>query len=121
MMAECPNLYGIKTCSTVRKARQWLEDHHVSFIFYDYKTQGITSQQIEVWAVQVGWKTLLNRAGMTFRQLSEDQKKNADNEREAIALMVKHPALIKRPILVFHEKVSVGFKPENYAALFDCG
>ncbi|MBO6035623.1 MAG: arsenate reductase, partial [Acetobacter sp.] len=44
-----------------------------------------------------------------------------DNEREAIALMVKHPALIKRPILVFHEKVSVGFKPESYAALFDCG
>ena len=120
MMAEYPILYGIKTCSTVRKAKQWLEEHHISFVFHDYKTQGITSQQIEVWAAQVGWKTLLNRAGMTFRQLSEDQKKNADNEREAIALMVKYPALIKRPILVFHEKISVGFKPENYATLLGC-
>ncbi|MBO6038043.1 MAG: arsenate reductase [Acetobacter sp.] len=120
-MTEQLILYGIKTCSTVRKAKQWLEEHHVPFTFYDYKVQSVTVDQIEAWVLQVGWKVLLNRAGTTFRNLSDSEKKNADTEITAVALMAQYPTLIKRPVLVFGEKILVGFKPEQYATLLGCG
>jgi arsenate reductase len=56
---------------------------------------------------------LLNRAGTTFRKLSEAEKTNLD-ERRAIALMLAQPSMIKRPVLEKAGKLLVGFKSEIY-------
>lgn len=108
-------LYGIKNCDTVRKARNWLEGHDVAYIFHDYKLAGVTAQQLEAWAAQVGWEKLLNKAGTTFRKLPDADKADL-TEKRAIALMVAHPTLIKRPVLETPQGLQVGFKPELYAA-----
>jgi arsenate reductase len=108
-------LYGIKNCDTVRKARNWLEEHDVAYVFHDFKLAGVTAQQLEAWAAQVGWEKLLNRAGTTFRKLPDGDKADL-TEKRAIALMVAHPTLIKRPVLETQQGLQVGFKPELYAA-----
>jgi arsenate reductase len=62
-----------------------------------------------------GWETLLNRAGMTFRNLP-DEDKTGLNEKKAIALMLGKPSTIKRPVLDLGAgKLVVGFKPETYS------
>ncbi len=107
-------MYGIKNCDTIKKARSWLDKHGVTYAFHDYKAAGIDKPSLDRWSKQVGWETLLNRAGTTFRKLPEVDKADL-NERKAIALMLAQPSMIKRPVLDLGGRVLVGFKPETYA------
>jgi arsenate reductase (glutaredoxin) len=109
-------LYGIKNCDTMKKARAWLDKRGVDYAFHDYKTAGIERARLEQWAKQVGWETLLNRAGTTFRKLP-DKDQNGLDAKKAIALMLAQPSMIKRPVLDFGRgKLLVGFAPETYGA-----
>src|SRR5262245_51026746 len=89
-------LYGIPNCDTMKKARTWLDSHGVSYQFHDYKVEGADRAKLIAWAKVVGWETLLNRAGTTFRKLADEAKENLD-ERKAIELMLAQPSMIKRP------------------------
>ncbi len=109
-------VYGIKNCDTMKKARAWLDKHQVKYVFHDYKTVGIERERLERWTKKVGWEILLNRAGTTFKKLP-DKDKAGLSEAKAIALMLKQPSMIKRPVLdAGGGKLLVGFKPEQYAA-----
>ena len=114
-MAKATTIYGIKTCDTMKKARDWLAAHGVEHAFHDYKTAGAPRELLRRWAGEAGWQTLLNRAGTTFRKLPEADQKDLD-EAKAIDLMVAQPSMIKRPVLDVGGKLLVGFKPEAYAA-----
>jgi arsenate reductase (glutaredoxin) len=108
-------IYGIKNCDTMKKARDWLDKRGVDYSFHDYKTAGIDRERLEGWSKKVGWETLLNRAGMTFRKLP-DKDKNGIDARKAVALMLAQPSMIKRPVLdLGGGKLVVGFKPELYS------
>ena len=110
-------IYGIKNCDTIKKARAWLDKKGVAYDFHDYKSAGIESGRLEGWAAKVGWETLLNRAGTTFRKLPDKDKEDL-TEKKAIALMLDQPSMIKRPVLNVSGKLLVGFKPEQYAETF---
>ena len=107
-------IYGIKNCDTMKKARAWLDGHGVAFDFHDYKTAGIARDMLKQWSDEVGWETLLNRAGTTFKKLP-DADKDGLNERKALALMQAQPSMIKRPVLDLGGKLLVGFKEDVYA------
>jgi arsenate reductase len=109
-------VYGIRNCDTMKKARAWLESHGIDHAFHDYKVEGIDPARLETWMKAVGWETLLNRAGTTFRKLPDAAKENLD-ERKALRLMLEQPSMIKRPVLEKGQTLLVGFSPEKYAAL----
>jgi Spx/MgsR family transcriptional regulator len=109
-------VYGIKNCDTMKKARAWLESRGVEYDFHDYKVEGIDPARLKSWLKVVGWETLLNRAGTTFRRLPESAKQNLD-ERKAVKLMLEQPSMIKRPVLERGETLLVGFRPDAYAVL----
>ncbi|WP_288429939.1 ArsC family reductase [uncultured Agrobacterium sp.] len=111
-------IYGIKNCDTMKKARTWLESNGIGNSFHDYKASGIDRQHLEAWCDAAGWETVLNRAGTTFKKLGEAQKSDLDREK-AIELMLEQPSMIKRPVLEAEGKITVGFKPDTYAALFN--
>jgi len=113
-MAKTITIYGIKNCDTMKKARAWLDSHGVSYSFHDYKAAGAPKEKLKAWCEQLGWETLLNRAGTTFRALPDSDKAGL-NERKALALMLAQPSMIKRPVLEAGAKLLVGFKPEVYA------
>jgi arsenate reductase len=112
-------IYGIKNCDTMKKARAWLDEHGVACAFHDYKSAGIDREHLERWSKKVGWETLLNRAGTTFRKLPEKDKEGIDAKR-ALALMLSQPSMIKRPVLELGAggKILVGFSPELYNRSF---
>jgi arsenate reductase len=110
-------IYGIKNCDTMKKARVWLDSHRVPYEFHDYKTAGIERERLERWSNKVGWETLLNRAGTTFKKLP-DKDKAGLTEKKALTLMLAQPSMIKRPVLdLGGGKLLVGFKPEIYGAV----
>ncbi len=111
-------IYGIKNCDTMKKARAWLDKKGVEYAFHDYKVSGIEKAKLEGWVKKAGWEVLLNRAGTTFRKLS-DKEKEGVTEKKAIALMLDQPSMIKRPVLELPGgKLLVGFKPEEYQKAF---
>jgi arsenate reductase len=110
-------LYGIKNCDTVRKARKWLEAQGIDYTFHDVRADGLTKKAVTEWARAVGWETLLNRRGTTWRQLP-DAAKESINQKTAIDLMLENPTLIKRPVLDHKKTIHVGFKAAEYEALF---
>ena len=110
-------IYGIKNCDTMKKARSWLDSHGVAYDFHDYKTAGIDKDRLKRWSETLGWESLLNRAGTTFRKLPDADREDL-TEKKAIALMLAQPSMIKRPVLDVGGKLVVGFKPEIYAKQF---
>ena len=97
-MTKSTTIYGIKNCDTMKKARAWLDGHGVAYEFHDYKTAGAPKEKLKAWCDELGWETLLNRAGTTFRKLPEADREGL-NERKALALMLEQPSMIKRPVL----------------------
>lgn len=113
-------IHGIKACDTMKKARAWLDEHNVPYVFHDYKVAGIDRETLEGWAKAVGWETLLNRSGTTFRALPDTDKQDL-TEAKAIALMLAQPSMIKRPVLETGRELLVGFNPETYKVTFNSG
>lgn len=110
-------VYGIVNCDTMKKARAWLDGRGVGYVFHDYKKVGISREKLEAWADRLGWEALLNRAGTTFRKLSDADKAGLDRDK-AITLMLAQPSMIRRPVLELCDMTEAGFRPERYEALF---
>ena len=113
-MSKAITIYGIKNCDTMKKARAWLDGHGVKYAFHDYKSAGIEKDRLKAWSDELGWETLLNRAGTTFRKLPDADKERL-TESKALALMTAQPSMIKRPVLDLGRKRLVGFRPDIYA------
>lgn len=108
-------LYGIKNCDTVKKARAWLDDNGITYQFHDYRTHGLTSEQLQRFATNLDWNAMLNRSSTSWRQLSADQQDGL-TEAKALQLMLGVPTLIKRPVLDTGSELLIGFKPDIYQA-----
>lgn len=112
-------LYGIPNCNTVKKARAWLDEHGVAYEFHDYKKQGVDLAMLESWLAQLPWEKLVNRAGMTWRGLSDAEKSAVTDNASAVALMIEKPSVIRRPVMVDGARlVTIGFDASEYATLF---
>ena len=110
-------IYGIPNCDTMKKARQWLAANEITYEFHDYKKEGVDEKRLRGWVKQVGWETLLNRRGMTWRKLDDAVKAKID-EASAIRIMLENPSIIKRPVMEHGETLHVGFKDADYAGIF---
>lgn len=110
-------IYGIPNCDTMKKARKWLSDHQLEYDFHDYKKEGVDPALLDAWIKTVGWEVLLNRRGMMWRKLDDEQKSGID-AKSARQIMIEIPSIIKRPVLVTDKNnVIVGFKASEYEAL----
>ena len=112
-------LYGITNCNTVKKARDWLTANHIAYEFNDFK-KGVLSQTLLAdWLNQMPWEKLINRAGMTWRNLSEAEKALVIDAPSALNLMLEKSSVIKRPVLVKDGKIiNLGFSEDTYKDLF---
>lgn len=113
-------IYGIPSCDTMKKARDWLDQNGVAYRFHDYKTAGIDRAQLTAWVGDHGWETVLNRAGTTFRKLAEADREGLDAAK-AINLMLAQPSMIKRPVLDLGQTQLIGFKRDLYAKALSHG
>ena len=100
----------------MKKARAWLDAAGVAYDFHDYKTAGVDPARLGRWVDRLGWETLLNRAGTTFRKLPEADKAGLDADR-AMALMRAQPSMIKRPVVEQGGTLLVGFRPDAWDVL----
>lgn len=109
-------LYGIPNCDTIKKARKWLGDNNIAYEFHDYKKVGIDKETLQNWCKELGYETLINKRGTTWRKL-DDELKNNINEANAIKIMQENTSVIKRPVLISDKTNIVGFNEADYKSL----
>lgn len=114
-----PVLYGLDTCDTCRKARNWLKRSGVEHEFIDYRAQRVDPATLKDWAKQLGgWDKLVNKASTTWRSLPE-LRKSPGSDPEWTLLIREHPAVVKRPVVVMADgAVSVGFTDNDFKQCF---
>ena len=111
-------VYGLEKCSTCQKARKWLDKHKVEYTFIDYREHRVDATTLKDWAKQVGgWDKLVNRTGMTWRNLPPNRK-SPESDPEWLLLIKEYPALVRRPVVVRGGEVSLGFTDKLFASLF---
>ena len=114
------DVYGIPNCDTVKKARRWLDAKGLDYAFHDYKKVGAEPAKLEAWIADKGLGVVLNKRGTTFRKLTDDEKAGAEDSHTAVALLVQHTSLIKRPVVEYANAsgggILIGFKEDEWSA-----
>ena len=111
-------LYGIPNCDTVRKARDWLTSHDITYEFHDFKKQGLPVDLVDVWIKAVGFEKLLNRRGPTWRKLDEAVQASVVDAASAVTVMKLNSSVIKRPVVQWPDgHITVGFDAGIWSAL----
>ena len=112
-------IYGLDKCSTCVKTRNWLDRHKVVYEFVDYRRDPVAAATLKAWAHAVGgWEKLVNRSGMTWRNLPATRKMPA-SDAEWTLLIREYPALVRRPVAVTDDgSVHLGFRNNSYCSLF---
>ena len=106
-------LYGIKNCDTVKKARKWLEQHHIEHQFHDFRADGLEATKLSGWLKELGSETLINKRSTTWKQLSDAEKEKI-LAGDALDIALAQPTLIKRPVLETPTGVIVGYSEKSY-------
>ena len=110
-------VYGIPNCDSVKKARVWLSNHGVDYIFHDFKKQGVPPEAVDLWLKQVSWEVLVNRKGTTWRKLDPALQDSVTDNASARALILAHTSVVKRPVVVKGQSVIVGVNPDAWASV----
>ncbi|WP_298931439.1 ArsC family reductase [uncultured Ramlibacter sp.] len=110
-------VYGIPNCDTVKKARAWLAEHGVEHRFHDFKKDGVPAERLDAWLAAAGWETLVNRKGTTWRKLAPATQAGVHDAASAKALLLEQASVIKRPVVEWPAKTTVGFDPAQWALL----
>ena len=102
----------------MQKAMKWLDAKKVSYEFHNYKESGIDKATLQVWLQHFATDKLINTKGTTYRALTDDEKAGITNKTKAVALMIKSPSLIKRPVWDFgNGKFFLGWDENEVAKL----
>lgn len=118
-MCRMITVYGIPNCDTVKKARAWLAQQQLDYQFHDFKKQGVPAARLAAWEQALGWPKLLNRQGTTWRKLDAATQLAVDDAASAQRLMLAQPSLIKRPVVEWGERITVGFDAAGWASALD--
>ncbi len=106
-------LYGISNCTTVKKAKDWLNVHNIDYQFHDFRKQGLTEDLLKSFDAELGWEVILNKRSTSWPKLTDEQREKI-SKQTALQYMLESPTLIKRPILDTGKKMVVGFTAELY-------
>jgi arsenate reductase len=108
-------VFGIANCDSVKKARTWLTARGMDYQFHDFKKQGVPADLLPDWLAAVGWQTLVNRKGNTWRKLDERDRLAVVDDASAVTLMLAQPSVIKRPVVQWDDgMLSVGLDPSRF-------
>lgn len=111
-------IFGIPNCGSVKKARTFFEENGIEYQFHDYKKLGIDEANLQKWSDEFGWEKVLNKKGLTWRNLDEALKNEVDNQDKAVKLMKDHTSTIKRPVIESDKGNAIGFDEQQYESMF---
>jgi len=109
--------YGLSSCDTCRAAFKALASAGREIDRIDVRRDGVPEAALADWMARLGVKALLNTRSATWRALDADERIGSETPEGALALLVRHPTLMKRPVIVDGRAVHVGWSADVRRAL----
>ncbi len=108
--------YGYPKCGTCRKAKKWLEMNNLDFQEVNIAEAPPSVEELSkmIAVSDLELKKFFNVSGMKYRELNLKDKLTTMTDEEKISLLSSDGMLIKRPIVFGDNKVTVGFKEEEF-------
>ena len=108
--------YWYPKCGTCRKAKKWLDDHELSYDEIHIVDNPPSRTELEEMYQNSGLdiKKFFNTSGQRYRDLGLKDRINQASDEELLDLLASDGMLIKRPIVKDDQKVTVGFKEEDF-------
>jgi arsenate reductase len=110
------NIYGIKTCSTVRKAIKFCKDNSLEHTFVDFRAEPLTEDKVKYFASKIDVNLLFNNRGTKYKDLGLKDLNLDENGK--LDWLVKENMLLKRPVVEYtkesEDKVLISFNQEIY-------
>lgn len=113
------NFICYANCSTCKKAKKWLDDHHLSYEARDIAGDNPTYKELSLWYPRSGLplRKFFNTSGQRYRALGLKDKLPDMGEEEILQLLATDGMLVKRPLLIGDDFVLVGFKEKEWEAI----
>jgi arsenate reductase len=106
-------------CSTCKKAKNWLDEHGLSYTDRHIKENNPSYEELKAWHERSGLplKRFFNTSGLAYKALNLKERLPNMTEEEQLQLLASDGMLVKRPLLVTEDKVLTGFKEAQWAEL----
>ena len=103
-------------CSTCKRAKNWLDEHGISYIDRPIKEENPTASELKDWHKKSGLplKRFFNTSGMLYRELELKDKLPTMSEEEQFELLASDGMLVKRPLLISENHVLIGFREKEW-------
>ncbi len=103
-------------CTTCQRAKKWIDNNNVEYIFRDIKLENPTVAELTEWYKTSGLplKKFFNTSGLLYKSLDLKNKLPTMTEEEQINLLATDGMLVKRPLLIGDDFVLVGFKESEW-------
>lgn len=82
----------------MQKAFKWLDAKKIKYHFHDYREMGIDKKTIENWLKVLPVDKVINLRSTTFKELPEEDRSAITDKAKAIALIIRNPTIVKRPL-----------------------
>ena len=106
-------------CSTCKKAKKYLTDHHIAFEARHIVENNPSYKELALWhkQSQLPLKKFFNTSGKLYKEMQLKDKLKDMSVEEQLQLLASNGMLVKRPLLIHENTVLVGFKEEDYQSL----
>lgn len=106
-------------CSTCKKAKNWLDEHGISYEDRHIKENNPSYEELKLWYQKSGLplKRFFNTSGLAYKSLNLKERLPAMTEDEQLQLLASDGMLVKRPLLITENTVLTGFKEAEWNAL----
>ena len=103
-------------CSTCKKAKSWLDEHHLEYENRSIKEQNPSADELKSWYEKSGLplKRFFNTSGILYKEMKLKDKLPSMSEEEQLKLLSTDGMLVKRPLLIGDDFVLVGFKETQW-------
>ena len=115
-----PQILCYPKCGTCQKAEKWLKANGIDYAYRPIKEENPTVEELSLWIDRSGLSIskFFNTSGLLYKENNMKDKVKTMSKEKLIKTLSENGLMVKRPILLFGEKVLVGFKEEEWVELF---
>lgn len=108
--------YGYAKCSTVKKAKKWLNENNIPFEDIEITENPPTKLELEKLYKRSGYelKKFFNTSGVKYRELGLKDIIKTESEDKLLEILSSDGMLIKRPLVYDDKNILLGFKEEEW-------
>lgn len=108
-------------CSTCRKAKKWLDAHHIKYTERHIVDDNPSYDELKEWYEKSGLplKRFFNTSGLLYKEMQLKDKLPAMSEEKQLKLLATNGMLVKRPLVVDDNLILIGFKEAEWTEKFN--